>query len=160
MKDFILAHYSRNLVTANRLLADIPDEAMADQAAGIVNHPAWQIGHLCMSADFVLTLLTGRGNLAPDWRTRFGIGSQPQPDRSAYPPKAELLALLACQHAAVADAFAKADAAALEAPAPERVRAVFPRAGDIVVGLMTGHESHHLGTLSAWRRVRGKPSLY
>ena len=42
------------------LLADIPDERMAEQPVAGVNHPAWILGHLALTADSTLEKFGGQ----------------------------------------------------------------------------------------------------
>src|SRR3954451_11871887 len=76
-------------------VADVPAPDMVAQPDGIRNHPAWVVGHLSYSCQ----LLGGVVGLPPwlpddDWARRFGTGSVPVADASAYETKANGLAIL------------------------------------------------------------------
>ena len=160
MLDSVLRGYARNLDYANRLVADVPPEAMAAQPAPGMNHAAWVIGHLT----FVCDLLGGVVGLAPAmpeaWLPIFNNESKPSADAAIYPDKATLVSALARGHARVAEAVATAGPEAMGRPLPdENFRKFLPTIGDAVVYLCTSHESVHLGQLSAWRRAQGLPSV-
>ena len=40
-----------NLGFAKRLVGDLSDDQMCAQPHGVVNHPAWSLGHLAVAAD-------------------------------------------------------------------------------------------------------------
>jgi hypothetical protein len=145
---------------ARQLVADLPDEELAEQPTPGLNHPAWTLGHLVISADYTLKLL-GAPTVAPEgWGGLFFPGTVPDPNRSAYPSKGELLNTYEAAHAAVAAAAAAADPAQMARPNPvESFRPRFPTLGDMVAYLLTTHEAGHLGQLSAWRRTMGKSGV-
>ena len=92
MFDRELTLYAFNLWYGQHLVADIPDEQLAEQPAEGCNHPAWVLGHLAAIADLGLHLLGKPMVLSPEWHELFDPGSIPSPERSLYPPKAELVA--------------------------------------------------------------------
>jgi len=162
MFEYVLPTYNLNLMYAQKLVADIPDDRMCAQPVDgqLMNHPAFLLGHLAWAGDSAAALLGAVGGHAGDWRELFGMGSKPLADRSKYPPKAELIKALEESHARVAAAVTSASPEALTQPAPERMRARFATVGQMVAGLMTAHEATHLGQLSAWRRALGMPSVF
>jgi len=146
--------YSRMLV------ADLPDEKMTAQPAGIVNHPAWVLGHLVNTVDSGLKLLGASPLMPPEWAVKYGRGSMPVADRSAYPSKDELMAALETSHGKLAMAAETATPEVASAINPfERNRPFFPTVGILVAHIMTTHESMHLGQLSTWRRAMGFPGV-
>src|SRR5437867_10673421 len=85
-------HVNRFLVGfGQRLVSEIPDERMTAQPLAGVNHPAWILGHLALTADGTLEKLGGQKALPADWATLFAPGSKPSAVRSVYPSKDELL---------------------------------------------------------------------
>ena len=160
MKSNLLHAYAFNLKYAHKLVEDVPDDRMADQPAGLSNHPAWVIGHLANTCNFAGSLL-GVENAGPSgWRDLLGNGSKPVADRSKYPEKAALLSALEAGHGRVAEVYEQAGEAALDAATPqEHFRAMFPTVGDALAFIMVAHEGIHLGQLSAWRRAMGMGSV-
>ncbi|MEM1166501.1 MAG: DinB family protein [Planctomycetota bacterium] len=135
----------------------LPDDRLADQPAGIRNHPAWTLGHLSLGIDLGLTLL-GAPGVCPDatWGERMNFGTMPVADRSAYPSRDELLSTYAKGHEALTGAVREADASAFEAVMPvEDYRSFFPTIGHAIGYFLMCHEQQHLGQLVAWRRAAG-----
>lgn len=156
MTDHVVYLYGFNLNYAERLVGDVPPEQMADQPGGVINHPAWSLGHLVVSANHLGQLLGLESALPDGWDQTFATGGVPSSDRAAFPAKEELLDALRTQHARNAEAFRALDPARFQDPHPnEGARRYFPTVGDVVVFMMTSHEMDHLGQIAAWRRAKG-----
>jgi hypothetical protein len=152
----VLHVYAMNLGFATRMVKDLSDDQMCAQPHGVVNHPAWSLGHLAVSSDHLGKVLGLSSDLPAGWSEIFKTGGTPSADRSVFPPKAEILSVMAQQHARIAQAVSSADPAALAQPHPnEKSRRHFPTLGDYAVFLMTAHEMDHLGQIAAWRRAMG-----
>ena len=148
--------YGFNLGVARSLVADLTPEQMAEQPHGVVNHPAWSLGHLVMTADGLAKLLGLESDVADGWGPVFATGGIPSKDPSLFPSKEELLEALGAQHERNTAAVERADSAWFATPNPrERQRKRFPTMGDLAVFLMTSHEMLHLGQVAAWRRAMG-----
>ncbi len=155
MIQHLLFVYGMNLKRAERLVDDLTDEQMVAQPSGVINHPAWTLGHLGATSDALAGML-GLPSTFPDaWREACRMGSIPSGEAADYPGKAELLEQLRAQHQRVAAAVAAVDDERLQQPTPPRLRERFPTIGDFATALMTMHEGHHLGQLAAWRRALG-----
>ena len=155
MIQHLLFVYDMNLKRAERLVDDLTDEQMVAQPSGVINHPAWTLGHLGATSDALAGML-GLPSTFPDaWREACRMGSIPSGEAADYPGKAELLEQLRAQHQRVAAAVAAVDDERLQQPTPPRLRERFPTIGDFAAALMTMHEGHHLGQLAAWRRALG-----
>ena len=148
--------YRFNLGIAQRLVADLTPEQMVLQPSGVVNHPAWTLGHLVISANGLGRLLGLSPEVPEGWDTVFATGGIPSGDAADYPSKEKLLEALAAQHERNTEAVLQADPDWFASPHPdERLRQYFPTVGDVVTFLMTSHETSHLGQVSAWRRAAG-----
>ena len=148
--------YGFNLGLARSLVNDLTPEQMVAQPHGVINHPAWTLGHLTMVADNLAAYLGLEPQAPAGWDKTFATGGTPSGERAAYPSKEELLAALTAQHERNTAAARQADAALFSQPHPnEKYRQYFPTVGDIAVFLMTSHEMDHLGQLAAWRRAMG-----
>jgi hypothetical protein len=159
MIQHVLHVYGMNLGFAKRLVADLSEDQMCAQPHGVVNHPAWSLGHLAMAADHLGTLLGLSSEAPAGWEDTFKTGGIPSPDKSRFPVKDELLRAIEQQHGRIAKAFSEANPAALAQPHPhEKRRAHFPTVGDFAIFLMTAHEMDHLGQIAAWRRAMGLKS--
>ncbi|MDB5309184.1 MAG: hypothetical protein JWO38_3386 [Gemmataceae bacterium] len=145
---------------ARQLVADVPDEELAEQPAPGLNHPAWTLGHLVIAADYALQCLGARPATPDGWAALFNTGTVPDPNRAAYPSKGELMNAYEAGHAAVDAAAAAADPGRMARPNPvDALRPRFPTLGDLLGYLLTTHEAAYLGQLSAWRRVVGKKGV-
>ena len=148
--------YKFNLGVAGRLVADLTPEQMVLQPSGAVNHPAWTLGHLIMSANGLAMFLGLESQVPEGWDRPFETGGIPSGDAADYPSKDELLTALAAQHERNTGAVLQADPAWFATPHPdEQRRRYFPTVGDLATFLMTSHEASHLGQVSAWRRAAG-----
>lgn len=141
-------------------LADVPDTDLAAQPAGVVNHPAWTLGHLAL----VCQNLGGVVGVAPwlpeDGAGRVGPGSTPVADRRAYPSKADALAALRDARARIADAVGRLDAAALDAPFPDpSYLDVFHTVRHFLIQVLVGHTAYHVGQVGVWHRAMGLPPM-
>ena len=157
MMQHVVFAYGVNLHIAKRLVADLTAEQMCQQPHGVVNHPAWSLGHLAYSKVLLLRVLGHDASLPVGWGEAWaGAGGIPSSDPSVFPSKDELVSTFESLHDRVTTAVKAADAATLATPYPhEGVRKYFPTIGDHVVFLMTSHEMDHLGQLAAWRRAMG-----
>lgn len=158
MLQHVVWAYGVNLRIAKSLVADLTADQMCQQPHGLVNHPAWSLGHLVFSSVGLLKFLGHDASPPVGWEEAAfaGAGGIPSSDPSGFPSKDEILSTLESLHDRVTTAVKAADAATLAAPHPyEGARKYFPTLGDHIVYLMTLHEMDHLGQLAAWRRVMG-----
>lgn len=155
----LLIGWEKNADYAQRLVADLNEAQMVAQPAPGTNHPAWTFSHLQAYHPTLEALL--RGEPCDDPQThRFGMKSIPETHRTVYPMKDDLMQSFLDGHEAVALALREADETALALPMPvERWKASFPSVSSCLGYLMLGHESVHLGQVSAWRRVLGLPPV-
>lgn len=158
MIDIILRIAERNLQYAKVHLEDIDESKWCVQPSGVINHPAWIVGHIACSYDMLAGMLQLPPALPTEWGKLFGWGSTPVSDRALYPSKQALLDALDRQHKRLADAVAKARPETLARPIEdEMLRRILPTVGDCVCSILTSHEAIHLGQLGAWRLAMGMP---
>jgi hypothetical protein len=146
------------------VLADITDaDAFKLICDGGVS-PAWIIGHLGFVANRVLAMCGGEAQIDTDaLKPILGGGSTPkgEADRNDYPSWEELLSVWREGHTHVAALLPTLGDDVLTAENPsERMRASLPTVHDFLSFVVTGHEAMHLGQLSTWRRVQGRPPLF
>jgi hypothetical protein len=155
-----LNSYRLTLDYLRRLVVDVSDDDFARQPQGVANHPAWIIGHLTFSCQAIGGELGLMPWLADDWKDRFGTGSQPTADRTAYPTKAELLTAIEDGQKRLASRLIALGDSGMAVMLPdERYRETFPTLGHAVVHILGGHAAVHVGQLSVWRRAAGYPTL-
>lgn len=155
LRENLLIGWNINGGYARQLVGGLSADQMTAMPGEGINHPAWVLSHLNAYHPVLLALLTG-GTPDDPKEHQFGMQSSPVADASVYAPKEELIETFERGHAEIAAALEQADEATLTRPMPvERWREKFPRAGSPLGYLMLGHESHHLGQISAWRRAMG-----
>ncbi len=49
MLNHVIYVYGFNLMYAETLVKDVSAEQMVEQPGGVINHPAWSLGHLVVS---------------------------------------------------------------------------------------------------------------
>ena len=77
MIEHLVYLYEFNLKYAEKLVEDVSIEQMSAQPSGLINHPAWTLGHLGVSADHLGQLLGLQSELAESWRESFKTGGEP-----------------------------------------------------------------------------------
>lgn len=130
---------------------------------GLVNHPAFTLGHIVSGAAITAKDLGLEMEMPEGWRELFmrrGPGDPRMPDSDAlkYPPKTELLAELERQHERVKAELVKFTDEQLNAPFAWRFDSFMPTLLQLITFLCINHEAMHLGQLAAWRRAMGKDS--
>lgn len=154
----LLFAYQFNLERSRVMVNDLSDEQMVWQPHGVVNHPAWILGHLALSSDGLARRYGLASTLPAGWSDTFGAGGVPSGAVADFPGRDRTLDELTAQHTRVAEAVTAADPAVFETPVPfpdERRRRTFPTLGDYTVFVMTTHEGGHIGQIAAWRRAMG-----
>ena len=144
------------------LLADIPAEQAYKLICDGGVSPAWIIGHLGFVANRIIAMCGGEPKIDFDaWKPLVGGGSKPTGEQGEMPAWDELLAVWRQGHADLADIAPKASAELLAGENPnERMKDALPTVEDFLGFVLTGHEGMHLGQLSTWRRVQGRPPLF
>lgn len=154
LNSYLTGMYAYSLSEAQRLMEGIDCERCAEMA-GTSKHPAWLIGHLTLAADMML-MLAGREMKYPQWGELYAPGKNPQPERSLYPKKDELMEALAERHIALTERIMQMTDAEFEKVLPkEEYREYFPTVGHAAVYFLASHEMYHLGQLSIWRNAAG-----
>src|SRR5262245_63875909 len=139
-------------------IEDVPESRMTEQPGTVVNHPAWTMSHLSAYAGVLLSLLDDPsvGEATADAEMeRFGYGSTPVPDRTAYATKRELLDQFRDRNARLAAVVAEKHSDHFPRPSPEKFHPYSPTIGHIAITLLIAHPPHHLGQLKQWRRAAG-----
>lgn len=161
MDDSYYLHTLRvNVDYAEMLLKDVPDAQITQQPHGLMNHPAWCIGHLANTADFMAARFDRKPVLDPAFAALFGMGSTPpSSDASKYPNKTALLKAMRDTHENFILGFQSATPAKLASPIESWKHPWFPNHGALAQ-MMILHDATHLGQISAWRRILGYKHLF
>jgi len=156
----VLHSFAYGLDYLREQVAGLSAAEMVAQPGCVVNHPAWVIGHLT----YACQLLGGAIGLSPwlpdDWAARYGTGSVPAADASAYETKDRALAALQDAQSRIVKAVNRLTEAQLDAPFPDAsYRDVFPTIRHALTQVLVGHTAHHVGQVSIWRRAAGLPRM-
>lgn len=137
-------------------VADVTHLQMVAQPNGIVNHPAWTMGHLVHSCEEIGGVIGVARWLPADWAKRFGTGSVPVADVGAYEGKEQLLEKLRDGQGRVTRAVEGLDEGRLEAPFPNPAyRVAFPTVRHALTQVLVAHVANHVGQVIVWRRAMG-----
>ena len=141
-------------------VAGVKEPDMVAQPGGIMNHPAWVIGHLTHSCQLLGGVIGLPEWLPNSWAKRFGTGSVPVADAGLYETKTEALAILDDARARITLAVERLDDSRLDEPFPdEAYRDVFPTIRHALTQVLVGHTANHIGQVSVWRRAWGLPPM-
>ena len=156
----VLHSFAYGLDFLREQVADVAAADMVAQPNGIVNHPAWVVGHL----SYACQLLGGAIGLAPwlpeGWTRRFGTGSVPVADAGAYESKADALGILRDAQSRLGEAVERLDDARLDEPFPDAsYHDAFPTIRHALTQVLVGHTAMHIGQLTVWRKAMGLPRM-
>lgn len=152
----MLHTFDGTLAFMEQSVADLSEQQMVEQPAGVPNHAAWTLGHVIVSCQGIAAELATGPWLPDDWEALFGYGSTPLPDRSRYPSKAELLAALADAASRLRHILLAADPSALNRSLPDDT---IPSMRHLLLQVVVAHTAYHAGQLAVWRRAIGKESV-
>lgn len=74
MLDHLLFVYEFNLKHIRYLVEDLTPEQCVHQPSGLINHPAWQVGHLALAANIAAFEMGAEQTIPPEWAERFFPG--------------------------------------------------------------------------------------
>ena len=160
----IINQYDFNLAYAKALVEDVSKTQMTSiPSPGLVNHPAFTLGHLVAGSEDLLRDLGGIFEMPENWAELFvrkgpGDPRLPDPDQSKYPPKQALINTLDQLHNIVKIRIESMGENDLEKPVQWRFSQYMPTTYDLILFMCVNHESMHLGQLAAWRRAMGLKS--
>src|SRR5262245_53904389 len=86
----VLHSFAYTLDYFREQIADVDATDMVAQPNGIVNHPAWVIGHLTFTCEMLGGAIGIPAWLPGNWGTRYGPGSVPVADLGSYEPRDEV----------------------------------------------------------------------
>ena len=156
----ILHSFSYSLGYLREQVADVGDDQMTVQPAGVPNHPSWTIGHLVFIAQAIGGVAGLKAWLDDGWMKLFGPGSAPISDVAVYPSKDEMLAALNEAEERLRKAVGQLDDNALDNPFPDPAYAdVFPSARHAFTQVLVAHTGFHVGQIAVWRRAMGLPPM-
>lgn len=160
----IIRQYDFNLAYAKELVRDLDEMQMTEiPAEGLVNHPAFTLGHLISGSAMMAEDLGDTFEIPQGWKELFlrkgpGDPAMPEKDISKFPAKKDLLAELEKQHNKVKAILHTKSTEELNEAISWRFKSMMPSLLDLTVFMCINHEAMHLGQLAAWRRAMKLPS--
>jgi hypothetical protein len=141
-------------------VADVAADEMVVQPNGIMNHPAWVVGHLTYTCQLLGGVIGLSEWLPEDWAKRFGSGSNPAADTGLYETKADALAILGDARSRISQTVEQLAESKLDEPFPdESYLYVFPTIRHALTQVLVGHTANHVGQVSIWRKAMELPPL-
>ena len=152
--------FDRTLEFVKEQVADLTNEDMVLQPAGVPNNAAWTLGHVICSCQLIAAEMGVEPSLPDDWEAAFGQGSRPSQGISWRSSKTALLAALEDASQRLRDALLEINESDLADPLPDKkARELFPTMGHALVQVIAGHMAYHAGQLATWRRAIGRKPM-
>lgn len=151
--DAVVRRFSYCLDYLRHQVTDLSDLEMVQQPDGIMNHPAWTIGHLTISCQAIGGEIGIPRWLPESWGQRFGMGSVPVCNTENYDTKNQSLLILQDAQARITQAVSDLDESQLRQPMPDqRYHEFLPTVHDAIIQILVAHTSYHVGQVAIWRR--------
>ena len=156
----VLHSFAYGLDFLREQVADVDEADMIAQPNGIVNHPAWTIGHITAATHLLARTIGVQKWLPTEWVQHYRTGSIPVADANPYDSKNELLSKLREAQSKISHAIEQMNDSQLDVPFPaESYRDVFPTIRHALTQVLIGHTAFHVGQLSLWRKAMGLPQM-
>jgi uncharacterized damage-inducible protein DinB len=159
-KDAIRQTYGMSDMILQKYLADLADADLLVRPVAGQHHIAWQLGHLIdAERSMIEAIKPGSCPPLPDGFSEAHSrdeASTRSDDPQRFRTKDEYLRLMKAQRAATERVLEGLSDADLEAPAPERMRSMWPTVG-AVLNLVGNHVMMHVGQFVGVRRKLNKP---
>lgn len=142
------------------LAKDIPEDKLTWAPLPGGNHALWVLGHLAWTDDYFVAFFSKKPSaISPDWPKRFGMGSTPTTDASAYPSLAQVKDSMCNARDRLIDWFKLMDEKQLLSPLPSDWTGFAPNFA-CMMNSIAWHEGLHAGQLSVCCRGLGiKPKM-
>jgi uncharacterized damage-inducible protein DinB len=160
LKDRLLRQLKNTREMSERLLADFktPQDWTFQVHPGC-NHALWFAGHMATSDNFFLSLIApDKKKEMPEFQTKFGMGSQPTNEPTAYPEAEGVLATMRERREALLSTLEGMCDDDLAKKTPDGAPDFLPDVGS-VFEVAIWHEGRHSGQLSVARRALGHQPL-
>jgi uncharacterized damage-inducible protein DinB len=152
----MLNTFRNTLKFIEQSVADLSEQQMVEQPAGVPNHATWTLGHVIYSCQGIANELAAQRWLPDDWESIFGYGSTPVSDLSRYPSKSEMLRALTDAADRLHQTLLSVSESALKQSLPDET---LPTMGHLLLQVVIAHTAFHAGQLAVWRRAIGKESV-
>lgn len=144
------------------LIKDLPEDGLAEQGAGQGHSALWLLGHLAVTGDSGRMLLGRERMCPPAWFVAFGPKSSDEIKNPGKYDAGEMIETIRRVYPDLQQAASQADPEAMQQPHPVEILkgSKLVTNADVLAHLLTTHFAMHLGQLSYWRRLQGKPALF
>ncbi len=137
------------------LFEDVPDGKVCHQPFAGANHVLWILGHLACTDEYFLNNVGGRPyNRFEKWEKLFFMKSKPTPNRTDYPPVAEVKEALDKNRQELIGWFKSMSDAELVKPI-EGDMSQFAANRAVLMSTIAWHEGLHAGQMSVVRKSLG-----
>lgn len=138
------------------ILADFErPEEWTHQVHERANHALWFVGHMGVTDDFMISLLDAdQVRPVEGYRERFGVGSHPSRDPSAYPPPQDVVAYMNERRATLLAILDRLEEAELATPTPPGAPDFLPDF-ESIFQTAAWHEGLHAGQVTVAHRALG-----
>ena len=160
-KDAIRIALDQARTTTEMILNGLSDAEMLTRAVPGMNHPAWQLGHLVSSEQWMVHQIKPHSMppLPAGFNDRYNPKMASSDEKTGWLGNAELLKLAAEQRAGTLKVLDQLTDAELQLPGPEMLRMIAPTNAALLL-LVASHWSNHSGQWTAVRRLLGKPIAF
>ena len=141
-----------------QVLDAIPHEQWFATAGEGTNHAMWIAGHIADTYGVFLTMIGGTSPVPESYSALFGHGSTPTTDPAAFPPIAEVRAMVDEAHGALVSRLTSMSADELAEPLCDQLKDECPTRAHIP-NFFLFHDGFHLGQAASIRRALGMPAL-
>jgi hypothetical protein len=156
----VLHSFAYGLDFLREQVEDVGDKDMVAQPNGIMNHPAWTIGHITAATHLLARTIGVAKWLPTEWVQNYRTGSKPVADADIYDSKNELLSKLREAQSKITEAIENLTDSQLDELFPaEAYRDVFPTIRHALTQVLIGHIGFHVGQVSLWRKAMGLPPM-
>ncbi|MCI0612777.1 DinB family protein [bacterium] len=156
----VLHSFAYGLDFLREQVADINEADMVKQPNGIMNHPAWTIGHITAATHLLARTIGVTKWLPTEWVQHYRTGSHPVTDAGIYDSKNDLLSKLSEAQSKITQAIEQMTDSQLDVPFPtESYRDVFPTIRHALTQVLIGHTAFHVGQISVWRKAMNLPPM-
>lgn len=156
----VLHSFAYGLDFLREQVADVNDKDIVAQPNGMVNHPAWTIGHITAATHLLARTIGVPKWLPTEWVQHYRTGSTPVADAGLYDSKNELLSKLREAQTKITQAIEQMNDSQLDELFPaEAYRDVFPTIRHALTQVLIGHTAFHIGQISLWRKAMGLPAM-
>ncbi len=157
-KTALLNGFELNAAYTRELVRDVDELDMTAQPNGIINHPAFTIGHLISAMGLSIKLLGQPYEMPEGWdeifrRTGPGDPQRPTANAALFPNKTALLLEFDKKYNQLVQLIERVDQEKWNETHQWKLASFMPTTGELLYFQCLMHHSWHIGQLAEWRRA-------